>query len=138
MAAGKYSFTIEQGSTLSFELQYKTAAGVPIDLSGYEGAMQIRSTYSGSGTTYLTLTSSIGDTYTKTSGSAFLSLSGSNLTTSLVSGSIGVYAGWAATDALTFTDTAYYDIELVSGSEKIRLLEGQVKLSKQVTGVNPQ
>jgi len=138
MAAGKYSFTIEQGSTLSFELQYKTAAGVPIDLSGYEGAMQIRSTYSGSGTTYLTLTSSIGDTYTKTSGSAFLSMSGSNLTTSLVSGSIGVYAGWAATDALLFTDTAYYDIELVSGSEKIRLLEGQVKLSKQVTGVNPQ
>ena len=138
MAAGKYSFTIEQGSTLSFELQYKTAAGVPIDLSGYEGAMQIRSAYSGSGTTYLTLTSSIGDTYTKTSGSAFLSLSGSNLTTSLVSGSIGVYAGWAATDALTFTDIAYYDIELVSGSEKIRLLEGQVKLSKQVTGINPQ
>lgn len=138
MAAGKYSFTIEQGSTLSFELQYKTAAGVPIDLSGYEGAMQIRSTYSGSGTTYLTLTSSIGDTYTKTSGSAFLSMSGSNLTTPLVSGSIGVYAGWAATDALLFTDTAYYDIELVSGSEKIRLLEGQVKLSKQVTGVNPQ
>ncbi len=138
MAAGKYSFTIEQGSTLSFELQYKTAAGVPIDLSGYEGAMQIRSTYSGSGTTYLTLTSSIGDTYTKTSGSAFLSFSGSNLTTSLASGSIGVYAGWAATDALTFTDTAYYDIELVSGSEKIRLLEGQVKLSKQVTGINPQ
>jgi hypothetical protein len=138
MAAGKYSFTIEQGSTLSFELQYKTAAGVPIDLSGYEGAMQIRSTYSGSGTTYLTLTSSIGDTYTKTSGSAFLSMSGSNLTTSLVSGSIGVYIGWAATDALTFTDTAYYDLELTSGADRIRLLEGQVKLSKQVTGVNPQ
>ena len=138
MAAGKYSFTIEQGSTLSFELQYKTAAGVPIDLSGYEGAMQIRSTYSGSGTTYLTLTSSIGDTYTKTSGSAFLSMSGSNLTTSLVSGSIGVYIGWAATDALTFTDTAYYDLELTSGEDRIRLLEGQVKLSKQVTGVNPQ
>ena len=138
MAAGKYSFTIEQGSTLSFELQYKTAAGVPINLSGYEGAMQIRSTYSGSGTTYLTLTSSIGDTYTKTSGSAFLSMSGSNLTTSLVSGSIGVYIGWAATDALTFTDTAYYDLELTSGADRIRLLEGQVKLSKQVTGVNPQ
>lgn len=138
MAAGKYSFTIEQGSTLSFELQYKTAAGVSIDLSGYEGAMQIRSTYSGSGTTYLTLTSSIGDTYTKTSGSAFLSMSGSNLTTSLVSGSIGVYIGWAATDALTFTDTAYYDLELTSGADRIRLLEGQVKLSKQVTGVNPQ
>jgi len=68
----------------------------------------------------------------------FLSFSGSSLTTPLVSGSIGVYAGWAATDALLFTDTAYYDIELVSGSEKIRLLEGQVKLSKQVTGVNPQ
>lgn len=138
MAAGKYSFTIEQGSTLNLELQYKDSSGIPIDLAGYEGAMQIRSTYSGSGTTYLTLTSSIGDTYTKASGSAFLSVSGSDLTTPTTSGSIGIYVGWAETEALTFTSPVYYDLELISGSEKIRLLEGQVQLSKQVTEAEPQ
>ena len=133
MAAGKYSFTIEQGATLDFEIQYRDSSGNPIDLTGYTGKMQIRSNYSGSGTTYLTLTSSLGDTYTKTSGSAFLSFSGSNLTTPATSGSIGIYAGWIATDALTFTDQAYYDLEITSGNIRTRILEGQVRLSKQVT-----
>ena len=137
MAAGKYSFIIEQGATLNLELQYKDSTGAPISLAGYEGAMQIRSTYSGSGTTYLTLTSSLGDTYNFNSGSAFLSFPGSNGTTPVASGSIGIYAGWVETQDLTFTGNAYYDIELTSGSEKIRLLEGQVQLSKQVTEVNP-
>ena len=133
MAAGKYSFTIEQRATLDFEIQYRDSSGNPIDLTGYTGKMQIRSNYSGSGTTYLTLTSSLGDTYTKTSGSAFLSFSGSNLTTPTTSGSIGIYAGWIATDALTFTDQAYYDLEITSGNIRTRILEGQVRLSKQVT-----
>ena len=133
MAAGKYSFTIEQGATLDFEIQYKDSNSNPVDLTGYTGKMQIRSTYSGSGTTYLTFTSSLGDTYSKTSGSVFLSFSGSNLTIPTTSGSIGVYAGWAATDSLTFTDTAYYDLEITSGSIRTRLLEGQVKLDRQVT-----
>ena len=139
MAAGKYSFTIEQGATLNFELQYKDAAGLPISLRGYEGAMQIRSGYSGSaGTvTYLTLTSSLGDTYAFNSASAFLSFSGSDLTTPVASGSIGIYAGWAVTQDLTFTGNAYYDLEILSGSEKIRLLEGQVKLAQQVTQIEP-
>jgi hypothetical protein len=133
MAAGRYSFTIEQGATLDFEIQYKDSNNSPIDLSGYTGKMQIRSTYSGSGTTYLTFTSSLGDTYSKTSSSIFLSFSGSNLTTPLTSGSIGIYAGWAVTDTLTFTNQAYYDLEITSGSIRTRLLEGIVQLSKQVT-----
>jgi hypothetical protein len=133
MAAGKYSFTIEQGTTLDFEIQYKDSNSNPIDLTGYTGKMQIRSNYSGSGTTYLTLTSSLGDTYTKTSGSTFLSFSGSNLTTPTTSGSIGIYAGWYTTDTLTFTDQAYYDLEITSGSIRTRILEGLVQLSKQVT-----
>ena len=32
MAAGKYSFTIEQGATLNFEIQYKDANGNPLQL----------------------------------------------------------------------------------------------------------
>ena len=57
MAAGRYSFTVEQGATLNFEIQYTDANGNPIDLTGYSGLMQIRSNYSGSGTTYLSFPS---------------------------------------------------------------------------------
>jgi hypothetical protein len=67
------------------------------------------------------------------SGSSFLSFSGSNLSTPPSSGSIGIYAGWYATDTLTFTGQAYYDLEITSGSIRTRLLEGIVQLSKQVT-----
>ena len=137
MAAGKYSFTIEQGATLNFELQYKDAVGLPIDLAGYTGLMQIRSGYSGSaGTvTYLSFPSLSGSQYTNAQqyGSSYLSFSGSNLITPTASGSIGIYAGWYSTQGLTFTGSAYYDLEITSGSERIRLLEGQVKLSQQVT-----
>ena len=137
MAAGRYSFTIEQGATLNFELQYRDSNGNPIDLTGYEGAMQIRSTYSGSGETFLTLTSSLGDSYSKTSSNTFLSFSGSNLNTPTTSGSIGIYAGYETTDALTFSGQAFYDIELTSGSIRTRILEGRVQLAQQVTSVNP-
>jgi hypothetical protein len=133
MPAGRYSFVIEQGATLDFEIQYKDSNNVPIDLSGYTAKMEVRSTYSGSGITYLTLTSSIGDTYSKTSGSAFLSLSGSNLATPTTSGSIGIYAGWYLTNQLTFGGQAYYDIEITSGNIRTRLLEGLVQLKQQVT-----
>ena len=137
MAAGKYSFIIEQGSTLSFELQYKDSNGDPIDLSGYEGAMQIRSAFSSSGEDFLTLTSSLGDSYNKTTTNSFLSFSGSNLTTPVSSGSIGIYAGHEATTGLTFSGQAFYVIELTSGSIRTRILEGKVQISQQVTSVNP-
>ena len=137
MAAGRYSFTIEQGATLNFEIQYTDANGLPVDLTGYTGFMQIRSGFSGSaGTvTYLTFPSLSGSQYANgfPSQSSFLSLSGSNLATSPVLGTIGIYAGWYATQELNFTGNAYYDLEITSGSIRTRLLEGQVQLAKQVT-----
>ena len=137
MAAGKYSFTIEQGATLNFELQYRGADGLPISLAGYEGAMQIRSGFSGSAdtVTYLTFPALSGSQYAEgfQSQSAFLSFSGSNLATPPVSGAIGVYAGWYTTQGVSFPDTAFYDLEITSGSIRTRLLEGQVQLAKQVT-----
>ena len=42
MSAGRYSFTIEQGATLDFELAYKDSDNNPVDLTGYQGRMQIR------------------------------------------------------------------------------------------------
>ena len=133
MAAGRYSFTLEQGTTVDFELQYKDSGSNPVDLSGYTGKMEIRSAYSGSGTTYLTLTSSLGDTYSKAVDNAFLSFWGSNLTTPPTSGSIGIYIGYELADQLTFTDEAYYDLEITTDVSRTRIIEGRVLLSRQTT-----
>ena len=133
MAAGRYSFTLEQGTTVDFELQYKDSDSIPIDLSGYTGKMEIRSMYSGSGDTYVTLTSSLGDTYNKQINNAFLSFSGSSLDTPTASGSIGIYIGYEVTDALEFQTEAFYDLEITNGVIRTRLIEGRILLSKQTT-----
>ena len=131
MPAGRYSFVIEQGATLDLNIVYKDSSGAPVNLSNYTAAMQIRDSIGGS-TLYATLTSSIGNVYTKTSGDKFISLSGSNLTTPQNSGSIGIYIGHAITNNFTFNE-AYYDLELTDGQSRLRLIEGKVQLNKQVT-----
>ena len=125
MSAGRYSFTIEQGATLNLELQYKDASGNPIDLTDYSGKMQIRPSVASS-TAYITLSSSL-----QADGTG-LNFSGSNGTTPPSSGSIGVYISAASSSLLSF-DTGVYDLEIASGSFVSRILEGQVKLSLNVT-----
>lgn len=125
MAAGRYSFVIEQGSTLNLELQYKDSSGTPIDLTDYGGRMQIRPSVASS-TIYITLSSSLEPDGTG------LNFSGSNGQTPPTSGSIGIYISAISSSLLNF-DTAVYDLELYSGSYVTRILEGQVKLSKEVT-----
>jgi hypothetical protein len=135
MAAGKYSFIYEQGTTTDFEIVWKDSAGSLVDLSGYEAKMQIKTDYlDNSGTTVLTLTSSAGDTYTKAADKAFISLSGSNLTTVPESGSIGIYIGYTAGTSITANEY-FYDLELThtNTAKRTRLIEGKVKVSKQVT-----
>ena len=130
MAAGRYSFTIEQGATFQLELQYKDANQTPINLTGYSGRMQIRPS-AASQTVYLTLSSSLNSDGTG------LNFSGSNNSTSPTSGSIGIYIASCTSSMLSFDGPAYYDLELYSGSAPcpftIRLLEGQVQLSKEIT-----
>ena len=58
MSAGRYSFTIEQGTTFQLELIYKDSNQTPINLTGYSGRMQLRPTVD-STTVYLTLSSSL-------------------------------------------------------------------------------
>ena len=41
MAAGNYTFIIEQGATTDFEIQWDDSSGNPVDLSNYHGRMQI-------------------------------------------------------------------------------------------------
>ena len=131
MAAGTYNFTIEQGTTLDFEIQYKDSNLVPVDLTGYSGRMQIRSNYAdNSPITYITLSSSRAPDGTglNFSGSAALGLKPPT------SGSIGVYILAESSSVFNFV-RAKYDLEIYSGSLVIRLLEGIVTLDKEVTRV---
>jgi hypothetical protein len=131
MAAGRYSFIIEQGATTNFEIQYRDSSDNPVDLTNYSGRMQIASNYASfpNRTVYLTLSSSLNADGTG------LNFSGSNGNTPPTSGSIGIYISSCTSSLLSFNN-AYYDLEIYSGSNcpyTIRLLEGQVNLSNQVT-----
>lgn len=125
MPAGKFTFIIEQGSTLDFEIQYKDSGSNPVDLTGYSGRMQLRTTLANTAS-IITLSSSL-----KPDGTG-LNFSGSNGSTPPTSGSIGVYISAVSSSYFNF-DTAVYDLEIASGSRVYRILEGQVKLSKEVT-----
>lgn len=129
MAAGNYSFTIEQGTTVDFEIQYTDVNDLPIDLTGYSGRMQIKSGFANDKPiTYATLSSSLAADGTG------LNFSDSLGTTPPTSGSIGIYISAESSSAFTFVK-AKYDLEIYSGSAVIRILEGAVALSKEVTTI---
>lgn len=122
MPAGKYSFTVEQGTTHTFTVVKKDSNGDAIDLTGYSGRMQIRPDFAdNSSTVYTTVSSSIaGD--------------GTGLYLTPISGSIRVEISAGVTEDFNF-DSGVYDLELYSGSYVERLLEGKVKISREVTRV---
>lgn len=128
MSAGRYSFTIEQGATLDFELAYKDSNNNPIDLTNYQGRMQIRPSV-GSDTVYITLSSSLDLDGTG------LNFNGSDGLNPPTSGTIGIFISANSSSKLDFRE-AIYDLELATGSSYpvvTRLLEGKIKLSKNVT-----
>jgi hypothetical protein len=125
MAAGRYSFTIEQGATTNLQINWTDSSGSAIDLTGYHSRMQIRPGVE-SDVVFLSLSSSL------ESDGTGINLSGSNGETPLQSGSLAIYISADSTEDLNFNE-AYYDLEMVNGSEVTRLLEGKVKLSKNVT-----
>ena len=124
MAAGKYSFIIEQGATTNFQINWTDESGSAVDLTGYQARMQLRTDYNSA--PLISLSSSL------KSDNTGINLSGSNFITPLASGSIGVYISAVSSSALDFGE-AFYDLELVRGNEVTRLLEGKIKLSKNVT-----
>ena len=95
MAAGKYSFTIEQGSTVDFEIVYKDSNSDPIDLTLYTARMQIMPSI-GSDIVHMTLSSSLNPCGTG------LNMSGSNSTNPPTSGSIGIFISAASSSLLDF------------------------------------
>ena len=129
MAAGRYSLLIQKGATVNFQLTYTDSNGNPVDLTGYQARMQIRPSV-GSPDVYITLSSSLDPCGTG------LNLSGSNSINPPTSGTIGVYISAVSSSQLDFTQ-GVYDLELATGSGDCyvvtRLLEGEVRLSKNVT-----
>ena len=125
MAAGKFNFIIEQGTTLDFDVEYKDSNNTAVDLSDYTGRMQIKDKIGGN-TTHITLLSSLSPDNT---GLDFTEAS---------SGKIKVFISANSSSALDFSK-AVYDLEIVSGSTfpvVTRLLQGNVTLDKEVTTVS--
>lgn len=122
MAAGKYSFIIEQGATFERQVIYTDSAGARVNLTGYSARMQIRPT-ADSNVLYLSISSTVG-------------ADGSGLVITPVSGTVDITISALSSSYLTFSE-AVYDLELYSGSGATeyvtRLLEGNVKLKKNVT-----
>jgi len=125
MAAAKYSFVIEQGATLDFQIDWTDNSGSAIDLAGYSARMQIRPQVQ-SDEVYISLTSDLQPDKTG------INLRGANGLLPFTSGAIGVYISAYSSSLLNF-DKAVYDLELVSGDYVTRLMEGYVNLSKNVT-----
>tara|TARA_R110001632_G_scaffold44066_1_gene111961 strand:+ start:514 stop:915 length:402 start_codon:yes stop_codon:yes gene_type:complete len=130
MAAGIYDFTIEQGTTINFEIQYRDNRNCPIDLTNYQGRMQIRP-FIGATSSYITLSSSLDDTFTG------INFSGSNNSLPPSSGSIAIQISATSSSVLDWSIPAYYDLEIYSGSgantQVTRVVQGRVRLSKEVT-----
>ena len=125
MAAGQYNFTIEQGATLKKQFTYKDSAGAVVDLNGYDARMQIRSAVGATGNPIDSLT------YTAT-GRVAAGLNILPTTGSEASGTIELHIHHASSSLYTF-DQAVYDLEIQKSDTVTRLLQGRIKLSKEVT-----
>ena len=113
--AGKLNIVIEQGATFNPVLTYEDENAAPIDLTGYDARMQIRSSK--------TATSFIHELTVLNSG---IVLGGAAGTTTL-------FISDTDTAAFTFKQ-AVYDLELISsGGIVTRLLEGNVTLRTETT-----
>jgi hypothetical protein len=128
MAAGTYNFIIEQGTTVDFQIQYKDSTNNPINLTEYNGAMQIRSNFADNNPkTYITLTNNLNSDGT-----------GLNFESSSL-GYIGIYIA-SCTSSLFNFNNARYDLEIYSGSLEncpivTRILEGNIELSRETTRI---
>jgi hypothetical protein len=115
--------SVWSGSTVNFTIIYTDSNGDPINLSQYNSKMQIRP-YPGSSDVIVTLSSSLNSDGT-----------GLNMTNA-ASGAIGIYIASCTSSMFTFGE-ASYDLDIISGSGRCpyvnRILEGKVKLSKEVT-----
>ena len=111
MAAGKHDITLDQGATYNMQIRVEEN-GVPVDLSNYTFASQIRKSH------YSTDVAA-------------------HFTTQLVNGPLGSF-NISLTDTETSAlDSAYthvYDVEMTANTGVVtRVIEGTVTISPEVT-----
>ena len=115
MATQTKNITINQGSTYTLILLWQTLAGVPINITSYSGDMQVRE--------------NIDDTATLMQAST----ANGKMVIDGAAGKVTVTIPKTETTLLDFT-RAVYDLEVTSpGSVTTRLIQGDVKLSEEVT-----
>lgn len=116
MTAAIYNATIDQGATWTLQVVYKTDAGVPINLTGYTAALQVRQNY-----------------YDTTALISLTSPSGGIVITG-ATGTINITMTAQQTGSL---DEGFYvyDLEITSGGTVTRLIQGQFTVSPEVTRV---
>ena len=114
MIAAIYNMLVDQGATFSRVLTYKDDAGNPVNLTGYTARMQVRDTYDAAGVA-LNLTTENGG----------IALGGAL-------GTITLAATATATAAIT-ADQYVYDLEMITGSQVTRLVEGTFTVTPEVT-----
>ena len=108
-----FNLTIKKGSTFKQNIAYTDANGAIINLTGYTARMQIRASYKSDIIHELT-TENGGITITGVLGELDLLIS--------------------ATDTDTFDPiTAIYDLEIISGVEVDRIMQGKVNITENVT-----
>lgn len=113
MSAGIYKMLCEQGATLTLALLWKDGAGNPVDMTGFTAAMQVRKTKDAD-TAVLTLTTE--------NGGILLD----------AQGNINLLASAEATSDIS-EGQYVYDLEINSGTQIVRLLEGAFVVSGEVT-----
>jgi hypothetical protein len=113
--AGQKNFEVDQNATFSFIVEYKDNNGLPIDLTGSTAKMQVRDLKGGSKLAF-TLTSP----------------SGGIVITPLL-GKLTIKMTPTQTNKLFYPKSSYDIMVTDSNSNKIKLLEGYMTLSRSVT-----
>jgi hypothetical protein len=116
MLAGRYDIIADQGSTLNRALIYVDSANVPVDLTGYDAAMQVRENY---GSTALVLSLS-------TDGTA------PEITLGGTAGTIDVSVP-ASVMATIPAGVYVYDLELDDDGTIVKPVRGQFEVRPEVT-----
>ena len=116
--AGLYNITCQQGATLQRQLTWTDSARDAYNLTGYTARMQVRDNVS-SNTIVIALSTTAG--------------SGGTITLGGTAGTVDLLIPAANTATLT-AGQYVYDLELVSGGGVVtRLLEGNFKVTAEVT-----
>lgn len=114
MPAAKLNLKIEQGATFRQKLTWQSDSGTPINLTGYTARMHIRSNVKATDI-LLELTTENG-----------------RISLTQLTGEINLLIDAVVTAGITW-NSAVYDLELVNGSEVVRLIQGNITVNPEVT-----